>query len=321
MQTLEKLQKTVDFVVDVMQTAKNTGPLMGSRQDRRADFSSNETERNPRHCAFTLIELLVVIAIIAILAAMLLPALSSAKKKAQGTYCVNNLKELDIAWLMYASDNRDNVAVNLRLSQFGGWINGDQTVASQEVIPYYLSFYPANQPPQLGPYVSQNTTIFKCPADQRQAQFGGTVNGTAWPLASYPATRSYSMNGYVGPPVGDNLDSTTGKVFRKTTDIARPSDLFVILEESALTINDGIFFFFGNDNPTSGGWGDCAGAYHGQAAGINFADGHAEFHHWQGAIAKFGNLPAGAAGWPGSAPAFATDPDWGWLETHGYFPK
>ena len=305
-----------------MTTSKITGRSRGFlRSGERADFSLKKSTLTRPKAAFTLIELLVVIAIIAILAAMLLPALSSARKKAQGTYCVNNLKQLDIAWLMYAADFQDNFTLNLRSSNFGGWVNGDQTVASQEVIPYYLSFYPANQPPQLGPYVAKNTVIFKCPADQRQAQFGGTVNGSPWPLSTYPATRSYSMNGYVGVPVGDILDGTTGKVFRKTTDVAHPSDLFVILEESALTINDGIFFFFGNDNPTTGGWGDCAGAYHGQAAGINFADGHAEFHHWQGAIAKFGNMPAGAGGWPGSAPSYTTDPDWAWLETHGYFPK
>lgn len=278
------------------------------------------SRRRPSNSAFTLIELLVVIAIIAILAAILLPVLATAKKKALGTYCVNDMKQLDLAWLMYAADFRDTVPQNLRNSAFGGWINGDQSVASQEVIPDYLSTFPSYAPPQLGPYVANNTKVFKCPADQRQAQFGGIVNGTAWPLASYPATRSYSMNGYIGPVAGDILESTTGKIFRKTTDIARPTDLFVMLEEAAFSINDGIFFFFGGNNPTSGGWGDCAGAYHGQSAGINFADGHAEFHHWLGAIATFGNLPVGSGGgWP--AANYSTDPDWLWFEQYGYVPK
>lgn len=282
-------------------------------------FSLNTSYIRSSKAGFTLIELLVVIAIIAILAALLLPALASARKKAQGVYCVNNLKQLDIAWLMYASDFHDNLAANLRNSTFGGWVNGDQTVASQEVVPYYLSFYPASQPPQLGPYVSQNTKIFKCPADQRQAQFGGVVNGTTWPIEMYPATRSYSMDGYVGPPLGDTLDSTSGIVFDKTTDITRPSDLFVMTEE-APSINDGIFFFFGNDNPTTGGWGDCAGAYHGNDAGINFADGHVEFHRWLGDVAIYANKQgANTPGWPPGN--YSTDPDWAWFETHGYFPK
>lgn len=274
--------------------------------------------------AFTLIELLVVIAIIAILAAVLLPVLATAKKKAQGTYCVNNLKQLDLAWLMFAQDNQDHLPLNLRNSQFGGWVNGDQTVPSQEVIPYYLADYPATTPPQLGPYVAKNTPVFKCPADLRQASFGGTVNGTPWPLASYPATRSYSMNGCVGLTNGDNIGAGA-KVFRKTTDITQPTQLFVMIEEGAITINDGIIFFFAGNDPVAGGWGDCAGAYHGQASGVNFADGHAEFHHWRGAVAKYGNMPYGSM----SPSAFdsaadsnfpiSSDPDWGWLEAHGVF--
>lgn len=290
------------------------------------------------HClnsAFTLIELLVVIAIIAILAAILLPVLAQAKKKAQGTYCVNNLKQVDIAWLMYAADSQDHVAWNLRATagglsagtETGSWVNGDQdpTFPSQEVNPYYLTISPSFAPPLLGSYVAQTAKIFKCPADQRQATFGGTINGTLWPLASYPATRSYSMNCYVGtaqapcgPPSPDALEGTTGKIFRKTTDISNPSDLFVVTEEGAISINDGFFCFFNGDPANATQWSDCPGAYHGQAAGVNFADGHTEFHHWLGAVAKFGNMPAGSAGWPASAPPTATDPDWAWFQTHGW---
>lgn len=324
----------MEFVVNPMQTAKNTRRSLGSsRQCRRADFSSKKTERNRRQSAFTLIELLVVIAIIAILAAMLLPALSSAKKKAQGAYCVNNLKQIDEAWIMYAHDSQDHVAWNLRATagglsagtETGSWVNGDQQTASQEVVPYYLSTLPTFAPPLLGAYVSQNTQIFKCPADQRAAQFGGTVNGTAWPLASYPATRSYSMNCYVGtaqapcgPPSPDQLEGTTGRIFRKMSDFAKPTDTFVLTEEAAFSINDGFFCFFGANNPTSGGWGDTAGAYHGQASGVNFADGHTEFHRWLGAVAQFGNRPGGV-GWPPGN--YSTDPDWQWFQTYGYTPK
>ena len=267
---------------------------------------------------FTLIELLVVIAIIAILAAILLPTLASAKKKAQGTYCVNNMKQLDIAWLMYAADNQDRVAINLRAIAPGGWVNGDQSVPAQEVNPYYLTTFPTFAPPLLGSYVANNTKMFKCPADQREALFGGIVNGTTWPTGNYPATRSYSMDGCIGVPVGDILESTTARIYHKTTDFVRPTDVFVMTEEAPFSINDGIFFFFGGNNPTSGGWGDCAGAYHGQSAGINFADGHAEFHRWRGAIAKWGNLTT-PSGWP--APNYSNDPDWLWFEQYGYMPK
>lgn len=126
------------------------------------------------------------------------------------------------------------------------------------------------------------------------------------------------MNAYIGTPLTsppDALEGTAGKIFRKTTDIPRPSDLFVITEEAAFSINDGFFCFFGASDPVNGGWSDCAGAYHGQSAGINFADGHTEFHHWQGTIAKFGNKTS-SSGWPPSG--FNTDPDWGWFQTYGY---
>lgn len=281
------------------------------------DITSPFHRRKKLGGGFTLIELLVVIAIIAILAALLLPALASAKKKAQGAYCINNLKQVQLSWLMYASDFQDKFALNLRASAgavvngvlTGSWVNGDQSIPLQRINAAYLITDPVKVPPLLGPYVSRNPGVFKCPADFR--------SGTDTTGRVLPAVRSYSMNGFFGPAPGDYVDyapASSYKAFRKQSDLARPTDIFVLTEESPFTINDGLFYFFGGNDPGNGGWSDCPGAYHGQNCGLSFADGHAEIHRWRGAVARFGTSLTGA-GWPPSG--YATDPDWLWLQTHG----
>ncbi|HMD54842.1 MAG TPA: prepilin-type N-terminal cleavage/methylation domain-containing protein, partial [Phycisphaerae bacterium] len=210
------------------------------------------------YAGFTLIELLVVIAIIAILAAMLLPALNAAKARAQAANCMSNLKQVDLAWIMYAGDFNDNYAYNERLpvprlvngSESGSWVNDDQTENGNAVLEEdtdYLVSLPTATPPLLGSYVAKNPKIYKCPSDLRTVKVGAT---------EYPASRSYSMNGFFGAVPGDDLDFTAYTVFRKTSNAHDPADLFVFIEESPFTINDGFFCFFGGNSPDTGGWGD-----------------------------------------------------------------
>lgn len=237
---------------------------------------------------FTLIELLVVIAIIAILAAMLLPALNMAKVRAQSIQCMNNKRQLTLAWKMYAGDNNGNFPVNIAgqsaadLASYNPWVLGwlDYNGSPDDTNLQYLvnSAYA-----QLGPYIGGAAGVYKCPADQ-SCQFGAT---------GAPRVRSVSMNSAVGPNLA-NLTSSTGgnwinyptyNVFIKESDVSLskgpgPSDLWVFIDESPDSINDGSFAVA---MPASAGgtqWIDMPAKYHGNACGFTFADGHAEIHKW-----------------------------------------
>jgi prepilin-type N-terminal cleavage/methylation domain-containing protein/prepilin-type processing-associated H-X9-DG protein len=228
---------------------------------------------------FTLIELLVVIAIIAVLASLLLPALSGAREKATALSCLNNERQLALACILYSDEFNERLPYNLGEAEI-------RQMAAQQQFPNWSTPVMDWEPNPdntnralltqggIGPYTSHDARIYRCPSDRAvsdlQAQQGWTER-----------VRSFSLNAMVGDAGrfsagGANTNNPAYRQFFKTTQVPEPAQIFMFIEEHANSIGDGYFL----NKPDDPEWLRLPAAYHRGAVNLSFADGHLESHRW-----------------------------------------
>ena len=272
---------------------------------------------------FTLIELLVVIAIIAILAAMLLPALAKAKQKAQGIGCMSNLKQLCVAWTMYNGDNRDTMPPNGDENNQPGSLAQAKMGQNAQWCPGIMPQKPGSISGQLSPIGTppasnlgdewiaagliypnlNNPLVYHCPADTfTLSDFGN----------SYNHTRSMSMNGWLNPLGGAFQITPQPASFTKASSLVRPgpANTWVFIDENPNSINDSFFLSEATATPPYPNWIDCPASYHNGAGGMAYADGHSQIKKWSDPV-----VLGAKTLWTSYVPATPGNPDLPFLES------
>jgi len=242
---------------------------------------------------FTLIELLITVAIIAVLCSLLLPAMTHAKSRGQQILCLNNLRQLNFAWLLYAHDNGDRLAYNLGATEIKQILaNGQHYNWANSVLNWELDHGNTNTvlntDAALGSYIGKTPRVFRCPSDN-------VVSAIQRDAGWHERSRSISMNAMVGDAgkftlSGANVNNPYYHQFLKLSEFTSTANVFVFIEEHPDSVNDGYFV----NRAYYWEWRDLPASYHDGAANLSFADGHSEMHRWLSASTKKASRPDSA---------------------------
>jgi prepilin-type N-terminal cleavage/methylation domain-containing protein/prepilin-type processing-associated H-X9-DG protein len=255
-----------------------------------------ENGRRQIGAGFTLVELLVVIAIIALLAGLLLPALSGAKAKASCLTCLNNERQLELACLVYADEFNDRLPYNLGVAEIqqleaqGVYWNWSTPVMDWNTDSLHgtgsdnTNVFLLTQG-GIGPYTSRTPAIYKCPSDN-------VVDDLQAAAGWHARVRTISLNAMVGDAgtfskSGGNVNNPAYVQFFKVSQVPKPSQIFAFIEEHPNTISDGYFL----NKPDSSRWLRLPASWHNGAANLSFTDGHIETHRWLFSSTKPGVRP------------------------------